>query len=71
MWGIKEKTTLVTLSVSWGTKTKPKNEIKNAFQIIRIRLNEKEKEIIEKTETTLKDNLNELKYFQEHHLIYL
>ena len=39
---------------------KCKNEIKNAFQIIRIRLNEKEKEIIEKTETTLKDNLNEL-----------
>ena len=39
---------------------KSKNEIKNAFQIIRIRLNEKEKEIIEKTETTLKDNLNEL-----------
>ena len=42
-----------------------KNEIKNAFQIIRIRLNEKEKEIIEKTESTLKDNLNELNtYFQ-------
>ena len=39
---------------------KCKNEIKNAFQIIRIRLNEKEKEIIEKTEATLKDNLNEL-----------
>ena len=39
---------------------KCKNEIKNAFQIIRIRLNEKEKEIIEKTESTLKDNLNEL-----------
>ena len=37
-----------------------KNEIKNAFQIIRIRLNEKEKEIIEKTESTLKDNFNEL-----------
>ena len=39
---------------------KCKNEIKNAFQIMRIRLNEKEKEIIEKTEITLKDNLNEL-----------
>ena len=39
---------------------KCKNDIKNAFQIIRIRLNEKEKEIIEKTESTLKDNLNEL-----------
>ena len=37
-----------------------KNEIKNAFQIIRLRLNEKEKEIIEKTESTLRDNLNEL-----------
>lgn len=37
-----------------------KNEIKNAFQIIRIRLNEKEKEIIEKTETTLRDNINEI-----------
>ncbi len=37
-----------------------KNEIKNAFQIIRIRLNEKENEIIEKTESTLKDTLNEL-----------
>ena len=37
-----------------------KNEIKNAFQIIRIRLNEKEKEIIEKTESTLRDNINEL-----------
>ena len=32
---------------------KCKNEIKNAFQIMRIRLNEKEKEIIEKTEITL------------------
>ena len=39
---------------------KCKNEIKNAFQIIRIRLNEKEKEIIEKMESTLKDNLNEI-----------
>jgi len=37
-----------------------KNEIKNAFQVIRIRLNEKEKEIMEKMESTLKDNLNEL-----------
>ena len=36
------------------------NEIKNAFQIIRLRLNEKEKEIIEKTKNTLKDNLNEI-----------
>ena len=39
---------------------KCKNDIKNAFQIIRIRLNEKEKEIIEKTESTLRDNINEL-----------
>ena len=39
---------------------KCKNDIKNAFQIIRLRLNEKEKEIIEKTESTLRDNLNEL-----------
>ena len=37
-----------------------KNEIKNAFQIIRIRLNEKEKEIIDKTEMALKDSVNEL-----------
>jgi len=37
-----------------------KNEIQNAFQVIRIRLNEKEKEIMEKIESTLKDNLNEL-----------
>ena len=37
-----------------------KNEIKNSFQVIRIRLNEKEKEIMEKMESTLKDNLNEL-----------
>ena len=37
-----------------------KNEIKNEFQVIRIRLNEKEKEIIEKMESALKDNLNEL-----------
>ena len=43
---------------------KCKNEIKNAFEIIRIRLNEKEKEIIEKTEYTLKDNLNELNTYQ-------
>ena len=43
---------------------KCKNEIKNAFQIIRIRLNEKEKEIIEKTELTLKDNLNELNTYE-------
>ena len=39
---------------------KCKNDIKNAFQIIRIRLNEKEKEIVEKAESTLRDNLNEL-----------
>ena len=44
--------------------TRCKNEIKNAFEIIRIRLNEKEKEIIEKTESTLKDNLNELNTYQ-------
>ena len=37
-----------------------KNEIKNSFQVIRIRLNEKEREIKEKMESTLKDNLNEL-----------
>jgi hypothetical protein len=43
---------------------KCKSEIKNAFQIIRIRLNEKEKEIIEKTELTLKDNLNELNTYE-------
>ena len=43
---------------------KCKNEIKNAFQIIRIRLNEKEKEIIEKTESTLKENLNELNTYE-------
>ena len=43
---------------------KCKNEIKNAFQIIRIRLNEKEKEIIEKTEYTLKDNLNEINTYE-------
>ena len=41
-----------------------KNEIKNAFQIIRIRLNEKEKEIIEKTDSTLKENLNELNTYE-------
>ena len=39
---------------------KCKDEIKNAFNMIRIRLNEKEKEIISKTESTLKDNINEL-----------
>ena len=39
---------------------KCKNEIRNAFQIIRIRINEKEKELIDKTESTLKDNLSEL-----------
>ena len=39
---------------------KSKNDIKNAFQIIRIRLNEKEKEILEKVESTLKDNINEI-----------
>ena len=43
-----------------GMNQKCKIEIKNAFQIIRVRLNEKEKEIIEKTENTLKDNINEL-----------
>ena len=37
-----------------------KNEIKNAFQVIRLRLSEKEKEIMEKMESILKDNLNEL-----------
>ena len=37
-----------------------KNEIKNAFQVIRLRLSEKEKEIMEKMESKLKDNLNEL-----------
>jgi hypothetical protein len=40
-----------------------KNEIKNAFQVIRIRLNDKEKEIMEKMESKLKDNLNELNAF--------
>ena len=43
---------------------KCKNEIKNAFQIIRIRLNEKEKEIIEKTDSTLNENLNELNTYE-------
>ena len=37
-----------------------KNEIKNAFQLIRIKINDKEKEIIEKTEQILKENFNEL-----------
>jgi hypothetical protein len=37
-----------------------KNEIRNAFQLIYIKLNDKEKEIIEKTESTLKDEFNEL-----------
>jgi len=53
-----KKTSINTL------EQKCKNEIKNAFQIIRIRLNEKEKEIIEKTELTLKDNLNELNTYE-------
>jgi hypothetical protein len=44
--------------------TRCKYEIKNAFEIIRIRLNEKEKGIIEKKESTLKDNLNELNTYQ-------
>ena len=39
---------------------KCKVEIKNAFQIIRLRINEKEKEIIDKAESALKDNFNEL-----------
>ena len=39
---------------------KCKSEIKNAFDIIRIRINEKEKELISKTESTLNDNINEL-----------
>ena len=43
---------------------KCKSEIKNAFQIIRIRLNEKEKEIIEKTDSKLKENLNELNTYE-------
>ena len=43
---------------------KCKNEIRNAFEIIRIRLNEKEKEIMEKTEYTLKENLNELNTYE-------
>ena len=43
---------------------KCKNEIRNAFEIIRIRLNEKEKEIVEKTEYTLKENLNELNTYE-------
>ena len=43
---------------------KCKNEIRNAFEIIRIRLNEKEKEILEKTEYTLKENLNELNTYE-------
>ena len=37
-----------------------KNEIRNAFQIVHIKLNDKEKEIIEKTESTLKEEFNEL-----------
>ena len=53
-----KKTSINTL------EQKCKSEIKNAFQIIRIRLNEKEKEIIEKTELTLKDNLNELNTYE-------
>ncbi len=44
--------------------TRCKNEIKNAFEIIRIRLNEKEKEIIEKTDSKLKENLNELNTYE-------
>ena len=43
---------------------KCKTEIKNAFNIIRLRLNEKEKEIMEKTELNLNDNLNELKTYE-------
>ena len=39
---------------------KCKVEIKNAFQIIRLRINEKEKEIMDKAESALKDNYNEL-----------
>ena len=39
---------------------KCKNEIRNAFQLIRIRLNDKEKEILEKAESALKENLNEI-----------
>ena len=44
--------------------TKCKNDIKNSFNIIRIRLDQKEKEIIEKTESTLNDNLNELNTYE-------
>ena len=43
---------------------KCKNDIKNAFNIIRLRLNEKEREIMEKTEMNLNDNLNELKTYE-------
>ncbi len=36
------------------------NEIRNVFQLIYIKINNKEKEIIEKTEAILKENFNEL-----------
>ena len=39
---------------------KCKNDIKNAFEQIRIKLNQKEKEIIEKTENSLMENIQEL-----------
>ena len=42
-----------------------KNEIRNAFQLIHIRLNSKEKEIVEKMELTLKENLNELNTYMQ------
>ena len=39
---------------------KCKSDIKNAFEQIRIKLNQKEKEIIEKTENSLMENIQEL-----------
>ena len=46
---------------------KCKVEIRNAFQLIKLRINEKEKEIIDKAENALKDNYNELNTY--YHII--
>ena len=43
-----------------GLNEKCKREVKNAFDEIRIKLEKKEKELIEKTETIINDNIQEL-----------
>jgi hypothetical protein len=51
---IKKKNEIANLT------NKCKSDIKNAFEQIRIKLNQKKKEIIEKTENFLMENIQEL-----------